>query len=212
MSAAEEVKNLKDAAAMLNDATGALQDWRGKNYGSEDAVRLRRLVRAWRDSGGNIGKMQIDQQDRNRLESFIENIGFRLESDGLNLTDYYPKTGRYDAAAMNFTRLIGNSQRTRLGGPCRHCGKWYVSKTQRETLFCSRKCAANAAKAAERKRRHDGLLRQVGKAIRNYQTRSPRFAEMEWKEFVTKAVYGVSKKWLTMATKNGEIVPPKEGR
>jgi len=210
MTPAEEEKNLKETAAMLNDASEAGLDWKGKNYGHKDAVRLRRLVLAWKEAGCDLRKTQLETDDRARLEGFAQGIRVRFESDGtLHLVDFYSQP--YDAAAMNFTRLIRNSQRVRLGGPCRHCDQWYVSKTQRETLYCSPRCGGSAAKDAERKRKRDRLISGVRKALRNYETRPARFAEMGWKEFVAKAVPGAGKKWLTMAVKSGEIFPPKEG-
>jgi hypothetical protein len=211
MTPAEEAKNLKETAAMLNDSSGTVEDWQGKNYGREDAIRLRRLVLAWKEAGRDWRDMKVSAEDRARVDNFIADIRVRLEWDGaLSLIDYYTRSHPFDAAAMNFSRLIHNSQRARLGGPCLQCGTWYASKTKRETLYCSRKCAGNAAKAQQRKRDHDRLLGKVRKALGNYETRPARFAEMSWKDFVIKAVNRVSKKFLTTAVSKGEILPPKE--
>lgn len=209
MSPAEEAKNLKETVVMLNDSSERNRDWKGKNYGYEDAVRLRRLVLAWKEAGQDIREMAIPVSDRAKLDKFTQSIRVTTRADGtLQLIDSYPQP--YDAAAMNFTRLIRNSQRARLGGPCPQCGRWYVSKTQRETLYCSRRCAGNAAKASERKRKRERLIKRARQAIKNYETRPARFAEMSWKEFVTEAVPGTSKKWLTVAVRNGELIPPKK--
>ena len=210
MTPAEELQNLKETVAMLNDTSDRMHDWQGKNYGYDDAVRLRRLVLAWVASGRDRRNMKLSKQDREKLESFTGRIRVTTAPNGmLVVIDFYPHP--YDSAAINFTRLIRNSQRARLRGPCVQCGLWYISKTQKETLYCSRKCAGGAAKAKERKRRRDGVMKKVRQAIENYETRPARFAEMPWKEFVRKAVPGVSKKFLTMAVRNGELLPPKEG-
>lgn len=207
MTPEEEAENLRETLAMLNDSARRLHDWQGKNYGYEDAVWLRRLVLAWKEAGHTIRQMKMRKRDRDRLRKYVETIHVTAQMDGeLRIVDFYSG----DAAAMNFTRLVRNSQKAKLGGPCGQCERWYVSKTQRETKYCSRKCAANAAKAKERRRKRDELMEDVRQATRNYDKRPTRFAEMPWKEFVTKAVPGVSKKLLTVAIQKGELRPPKK--
>jgi hypothetical protein len=218
MSPAEEAQNLKETATILNDHTEPIDDWKrdwtgksqskeDKNWSQDDATRLRRLVRAWRQSDRDIRRAKFDAEDSKKLDKFTENISVRFEPDGsLHLIDYY---GR-DTAAMQFTRLIRNSQQARLRDPCLKCDKWYISKTKRSTLFCSRKCAGSAAKAAERKRKRDALLKRARKAIENFPARPARFAEMHWREWVAKAIPGISRKMLSIAVKHGELLPPKE--
>jgi hypothetical protein len=196
MTAEEEADNLRETVVMLNDASERRDDWKGKNWSHDDAVWLRRMVRAHR---GLDGKIQA--KDRERLAKFIERIG--IMADG-TVADFYAG----DIAAMSFWRLRGNSQQSRLRVPCRTCDRWYVSKTNRETDFCSRACAGSAAHAAKRKREHDRKIKKARAAIGNYPGRPARFAEMDWKQFVSKAEQ-LSKKFLTVAVRNGELLPPR---
>jgi len=205
MTPSEEAENLRQTVVMLNDASERLNDWKGKNWSYDDAVRLRRMVRAWIDAGRVLGKTRFERKDRQRLEKFTRAIGVTTEQNGrLLVIDFY---GR-DTAAMNFARLIRNSRQTLLREPCLRCGKWYISKTNRETDFCSRAHAGSAVQARKRKREHDRKIRKARAAIENYPGRPARFAEMDWKQFVSKAEQ-LSKKFLTVAVRNGELLPPK---
>ncbi len=205
MTAADEAENLRETVAMLNDASESLKDWQGKDWSYDDAVRLRRMVRAWIDAGRALGKTRFERKDRQRLEKFTQGIRVTTEPNGrLLVIDFYGG----DTAAMNFARLIRNSRRALLREPCRTCDSWYLSKTNRETDFCSRACAGSAAHAAKRKREHDRKIKKARAAIENYPGRPARFAEMDWKQFVSKAEQ-LSKKFLTVAVRNGELLPPK---
>lgn len=215
MTPAEEADNLRQTVTMLNDHSGPLEDWKGKNYGSAGAERLRRMVMALRKAEDYPGKMRLENGDLEKLEKFREAVGVWFEPDGtMQLNDFYPRHGRYDAAAMYFSRLLNNSKRQRLRGPCRNpkCGRWYVSKTNRQNQYCSRKCAASVAKSGERKREREKLLRKAQEAISGYETRPARFAGMGWKDYVVKVEPRITKKFLTVAASRQEIFPPKEGR
>jgi hypothetical protein len=125
----------------------------------------------------------------------------------LSVIDYYAG----DTAAMNFARLIRNSQQTLLREPCLKCGNWYVAKTNQKTDFCSRACAGSAMQARRSKREHDRKIKKARAAIENYPGRPARFAEMDWKQFVSKAT-GISKKFLTVAVRDGELVAVRSPR
>jgi hypothetical protein len=202
MTAAEEAENLRETEAMLNDAsTTRLEDWRGKNWSYVDAVWLRHMVRDWIDDGRRLGK--IKPRDRERLEKFTARN--RVTIDG-GVIDFYDR----DTAAMNFARLIRNSKRGRLREPCLTCHSWYVADDDREERkYCSRKCAGSAAQAAKRKRENDRKVKRAQAAIEKYTAR-PLFAgmDLDWKRYVSK-VTGVSKKFLTVAIRAGELVAPE---
>jgi hypothetical protein len=203
MSETEEAENLSQTVTMLNDkSTTRLEDWRNKNWSYNDAVWLRRMVRDWIDAGRGLGRIHLEpkERDRERLEKFTERI--RVTIDG-SVFDFYDR----DTAAKNFTRLIRNSRQSLLREPCLNCGLWYVAKTEKKTDYCSHKCAGNAAHAAKRKREHDRKREKAQKAIGTYLDRPPRFAKMNWKQYVSEAT-GVSKKFLTVAVRNGELMEP----
>lgn len=202
MTAAEEAENLRETLAVLNDTGEPNDDWKGKNWSHDDAEWLRRMVRALR------GKGRIRLPDRERLEKFTKRIRVRTERDGsLSVIDYYDP----DTAAMHFTRLIRNSRQALLRGPCLwlKCKKWYISKTNMKTDFCSRACAGNAMSARRNKRERDRKIEKARAALEKYEARS-FFAgmDLDWKRYVSK-VTGISKKFLTEAVRDGELLPPE---
>jgi hypothetical protein len=261
MTPAEEDENLAVVVAMLNDDSGSEEDWQGKSYGHDDIVTLRRLVRVWQnairspdDSVPLIWKLALSREDRRRLERFAKSLQVYFSSDlTMRVLDAYPSP--YDPAAIQFTRLIRNSQNWRLCGPCpgitndKICGRWFLRGDRHERKFCQGRCAANAAKADERARKHDATLERAANAITDYvklcrnraaqlgvesaldeqKKRLPlakreeiereinrtrrRWLEVidweDWKEAVSH-VTGISKKFLTIAAKDGELAPPEK--
>ena len=181
MAPAEEDENLAVVVAMLNDDSGSEQDWQGKSYGHDDVVTLRRLVRAWQDAVRTsddsmplIWKLALSSEDRSRLESFTKSLQVYFSLD-LIMRVHDASPTPYDPAAIQFTRLIRNSQNWRLCSPCpgvtndEVCGRWFLRKDRHERKFCQRKCAANAAKADERARSHKAALKRVANAIADYE-------------------------------------------
>jgi hypothetical protein len=181
MTPAEEDENLAAVVAMLNDDSGSEEDWQGKSYGHDDVVTLRRLVRAWQDAVSTsddsvpfIWKLALSSEDRSRLERFIKSLQVYFRSD-LTMRVHDGSPTPYDPAAIQFTRLIRNSQNWRLCRPCpgvtndEVCGRWFLRQDRHERKFCQRKCAANAAKAEERARNHKATLKKAANAITDYE-------------------------------------------
>jgi hypothetical protein len=213
MSPNEERENLENLVAMLSDKSGPEKDWQAKSHAHRDVVKLRRLVHAWKKAGRDYRKAKFNPKDKTDLEQFVKGIQFFLDRDGnLRLVDCYTTNAPYDPAAIQFTRLLRNSQRARLDGPCPNCGNWFAKKTLRKSIFCSRKCAGTATKAAERERKRNKKLERARQALRNYRTRPARFANLAWQEWVTQAEPTISKKFLTTAANSGDLKPPKKGR
>jgi hypothetical protein len=225
MTPDQETENLSAVVAMLNDFRGREFDWDGtRRYGAVDAVKLRRLATAWTETlddpdrlSTDIQRMKLSRKDRDDLERFTKQIKVRVGLDGaLVLVDYEPHP--WDEAALQFTRLLRNPQRIRLGGPCRgrtrgeDCGKWFLKKTARQAIFCCRKCAGNAAKAYERKRIREQMLKRAKKAIEDYPTRANCWRDLNWKDYAVKAKYRLSKKFLTQAVNRGWLAPPESRR
>jgi len=211
----EEQENLKLLVAMLNDRRVAPKD---RNYRQEDAVKLRRLVNAWRammDNNGNrqsIDDMKLDRKDRADLQRFPKGLQMTLEWDGtLRIHDGYPHP--FDPALIHFVRFLYNHQKNLLGGPCAgirkrtKCGVWFI-KSDPKREFCSHRCAATARKARQRKAIHEKRIEKALKAIGNYPGRPARFKNMDWRQYVNQAT-GLSKRFLTMAIEQGELIEPK---
>ncbi|HEY1895844.1 MAG TPA: hypothetical protein VGG62_06215 [Terracidiphilus sp.] len=217
----EEEENLKALVAMLNDLRGPAHDWKGKSYGYDDTVKLRRLIHAWKEmmkankGRQSIDKMNLSTEDRADLERFAKGIQAYFKPDGsLAIVDYYPHPP--DEAAFQFTRFLLNSQQGRLGGPCpgirkrKECGRWFDKRDPKQE-FHDHRCAATARQARKRQSDHDQKIKQVKQAIRNYLRRPARFRDMDWKSYVEEAT-GISKRFLTKAIQQGELSEPKGAR
>ncbi len=198
-------RGLADIVAALNK--GRRFDTR---FTSNTHAKLLRLVRAWLDSGPDLLKMKVRDDDFDLSEQWkawrtdIAPAGPRayisLSPTGENFRD---------VVAFYFVRLILNPQCERLG-LCPKCQAWFVRKTARASIYCSRRCAGNAAKTAERVRLHAEMLLHAEKAIRNYRTRPMRFRDLSWKQWVVQAEPRLSKDWITRAVTRGELVAPQE--
>jgi hypothetical protein len=108
---------------------------------------------------------------------------------------------------MNFLVHRGSQ---RLGGPCTWCHRYFVKKTVRQTVYCSRKCAKDATAAAASNRRLENRraadLRRAQTAIELWERGSRR---QDWKRFVA-AQCLLSLHFLTRAVKAGRLRVPRE--
>jgi hypothetical protein len=177
----------------------------------ENHARLLRAIKAWKESGPDLFKMKIPEQDRFTLLDTEQFFEFRLVAthSGRAYISLTPTGKNYrDIVQFYFGRLILCPLWSRLGGPCPTCSLWYVKKTERNSQFCSRKCAGDAVKARSHQRIHDRKLNDAQRALKNYRTRGRRYRNLGWRDFVSQAT-GVSKTWLTRAANNGDLIPPR---
>ncbi|MGO9650232.1 MAG: hypothetical protein ACLPOO_19545 [Terriglobales bacterium] len=209
----EESENLTACVGLANDFSETT--WEGKRHGPDDARQFRRLLHAhqeWRGAGSrNIAAIRLDPKDRHALERYTKRIHVSVLPNGTFSIDYPTP---WNEALLQFTRLLNNHQFALLGGPCRnrkqHNGQdfWFIRKTHRPSVFCSRHCAGDATKAAERQRAYNNKIEKAKLALRNYPKRPPRFKGLGWKEYLMEAEPSLSKKFLTMAVDSGHLVPP----
>jgi hypothetical protein len=214
LSSEAEKENLQSIVGMLNDKRGdemLLEAWMG--YSPSDADRLRRIVIAWQRARAEdphllTKKMKLTPQDRMGLEEFNKKTSLATLLDG-TLQINFPNAS---PAFLLFTHLLGSSPHTQdlLGGPCKACEEWYIRKTARPSIYCSRACSINGQKAKERQAQRHKLLTDIETAARNYESLSDgsRYRKMGWRKYVMDAT-GTSQKFLTQIIKNGEITPPK---
>jgi len=202
MTQMEESENLATVCRILNDPSERLQDWKEKNWGYDDAMWLRRIVRAWMPTHD---LRKLETKDRVRLVKFTEKIHVTMEPNGrLLIVNFYGQ----DTPAMVFAQLLRNSKNNRLREPCAKCNRWYTSQDDRaERSYCSRRCAGSYMHARKRKRDHERKLKKAQKAFNNYPNRPIRVSN-DWKQYVSKAT-GISKKFLTVAVRNGELMEPE---
>jgi hypothetical protein len=123
--------------------------------------------------------------------------------------EYSTEAKPVEVALGLFLRFLINPFNEKLGGPCRHCGNFYVRKTERKkSVYCSEKCAHRQtslrANEARRGREQEKGLQRVERAIAKWlaeRTSKP------WKEWVSNET-PYKKHWLTRAVRNKELIEP----
>jgi hypothetical protein len=114
-----------------------------------------------------------------------------------------------DIVSVYFVQLLLNPERLRLNTPCKQCCRWFIKRQKgRQTVYCSKTCKSNALVGNKRRRDHAAKLEEIGKALANYTSRPARMRSMTWQEYVSKAVGGVTRSFLTRAEGAKEIQPP----
>ena len=91
------------------------------------------------------------------------------------------------------------------------CGIFYVKKTSRQKVYCSRRCGATrTAAAVTRKRREKERaqnLRRAQEAASHWATDRTR---VPWKQWVSNKTE-ITVKWLTRAVNRGDLGVPVKG-
>jgi hypothetical protein len=220
----EERENLERSIALANNYSEAAElydkDGTPKSgvYDPETPFQFRRMLRAlqaWDASGSrNIRNLKLTREDRADLEKYNSKITVGVQPNGTYyMNDFYPPRG--NQAVLQFQRLLNNSQRGYLQGPCgnrkRHDDHdfWYLTKTRHQSEFCSTGCSGDARQARKRENDYRKKISKVEAAIKNYPTRRARDGKLTWQEYVIKAEPSISKKFLTVTVKDGRLTPPK---
>lgn len=140
---------------------------------------------------------------------------------GLSVT-YNPRrpcTG-WDVAWDIFIQLLQNGRLERIGGPCEKCGRYYLRKTAKPSIYCSRPCATQATALRRtrevRRARHERKLERAAAAIQKWGTLAEkRRMTTRWKDFVVDECTGdeasgeITVRFLSRAVNSGELVAPK---
>jgi len=179
---------------------------------------LRRMVRAWFDSGPNtstlFGADTILSQAARQSRAFIIPTKTRVAkvailpgSDDMNPAE--PKT----IAIGLFLIFLIDPRNHLLRGPCAACGNYFVNKTGRQnrvycSIRCSRKLTSLQANKKRRAKERAHQLKAVRALIHEWEKKNTRSEWQEW--IVNKRI--VSKNWLTRALKSGDIAEPKSAK
>ena len=179
---------------------------------SASQKQLQRLVREWMDSGPDLLKMfrkepELEQLVRNGVTRFYPVHGGRGHLDWIPAVSELPSS--YEAHALeDFMVLITNPLWELLGGPCVRCNNYYLKKTRRQKIYCSRSCGAkqtaHEAVTRRRKEEHSKKLRLAAKAGREWGEKKRRDT---WREWVSRRT-GLTGRWITRAVNRGELSRP----
>jgi hypothetical protein len=182
---------------------------------SEIEKELRRLVESWMASGPNLNKMfkeepELRLRTRQAQANFWPTPTGRGYLDGLVLSSEEKPPSPKDDALRRFMTLITNPYWELLGGPCARCKDYYVKKTKRQKVYCSRTCSsrATAVPAIKQKRQQvqDEKIFLAQKFIAEWRRRA-KGRRPEWKRWVSMET-GYSIQWLSRAANNGRLQKP----
>jgi hypothetical protein len=175
---------------------------------------LRRLIQAWFDSGPNVAKLLsadpvlAREARRFRAELFPTETG-RAKLMYLTAPEKMDPAEPLATALGLFLDFLLNPFNEQLGGPCAHCGKYYVKKTERKrTVYCSERCGHRVtSRLANKDRRDREHKEQLELAKRWTMKWLDVKTALPWKDWVSNRTH-IKKHWLTRAVKRGELVEP----
>src|SRR5580698_7592021 len=175
---------------------------------------LRRFVEAWRRSGPDVNKLlnanpMVRRYAQEFRTFFIPTHGPTARLAFLAAPEYSPQASPVEVALGLFLHFLINPYNEKLRGPCKHCGDFYLKKTERKkSVYCSDKCghrftsltANRVQRDRERKEQIQAAMNSIAKWIK-VKTATP------WKEWVSGETR-ISKNFLTRAVRGGELVQP----
>lgn len=122
-------------------------------------------------------------------------------------TDLSPGDPVEIALGLFFFFLL-NPYNEKLGGPCRHCEKYYVKKTKRQTVYCSQRCGRKyTSRISVQQRRlqeHLEIIEKANECLAKWASTNTR---KRWKEWVSDNAL-ISRHWLSRYVEKGELVVP----
>jgi hypothetical protein len=174
---------------------------------------LHRLVQAWFDSGPNVSKLLEANPILARAALRFHAHLIPTKSGRAKLT-YTPNPegmapgDPLEIALGLFLNFLLNPYNEKLGGPCKHCGKYYVKKTKRQVVYCSKQCGLkHTSQTAIRKYRLQERKEMLEKAKWYLARWTKTKTSKDWKEWVYRETR-ISKNFLTRAVRNGELIEP----
>jgi hypothetical protein len=175
---------------------------------------LRKLVRAWQESGPNLRKMLAAH--KSLAERVHRGSTFLMPTeDGNGYLGWEPmgfgnQLGVADFALRYFLHLVVHPQWQKFGGPCQRpgCGRYYVKKRKSQKVYCSGKCGhATTASTLTRQRRAEEHADKLSRAQKRV-TKCPIRRNTDWKRWLSEVEPDLSVSFLTRAVNKGELRPP----
>jgi hypothetical protein len=177
---------------------------------SEMQIELNRLVNLWLKSGPNVRKMFRREPKLTRRAQKGKTVFYPLPG-GRGYLEWMPVSAEtavispQDQALEYFMTLITNPLWEMLCGPCRTCKDFYLKKTNRPRVYCSKKCssAGTAVPAVNRRREQerDQKIRRAQDAICEWGKVKRRLALKDW--VITRT--GYTSRWVTRALNSGSL-------
>lgn len=184
---------------------------------SDMQIELDRLIKLWMNSGPNLRKMfrkhpELAQRVRAGSTVFSALPYGRGHLEWVPIENERAAPSPEDQALEYFMTLITNPQWKMLGGPCQRCKDYFLKKTRRQRVYCSRTCGSRvtAGQAVNRHRQQQRAkkIEIAQRAIGKYGEQKRRLA---WKDWVSNHT-GYTTQWITRAANKGELKQPSNAR
>ena len=181
---------------------------------SHPQMELRSLVERWKKSGPNLRRLFAQEPELEHRTMHWEMLFYATDT-GRGYLDSSPVRSHIslspeDRALKDFMALITNPQWDSLGGPCRRCGNYYLKKTKRQNVYCSRVCSSGeTAVSATRKWREREQAKKIDIAQKATAEWSEKKRRLGWKEWVSNET-GYSVRWISRAVNNETLQSPNE--
>lgn len=188
----------------------------------ETAARLRELVRAWQLSGPHLYEFSRQQRtmwtevhrywvEGRKLNPLLL-LGAPGGGAGIGM-NCRPESDPYKEALRLFIELLLNPECHKLAGPCSRCEKYYVRRSARNKIYCSRSCGTRAtALAATRKRRDEEHADKLARAAAAAQEWTVARTNKDWKSCVSRRHPDITVRFLTRALNKGQLKLPTKGK
>jgi hypothetical protein len=171
---------------------------------------LRRLVQMWFAVDCNL--MELLKAEPEMAKASRELHGHLVPSpDGRTfllaipeLRNIPPENSREDAIAL-FLLFLMNPFKARLCRACKECDQYFVGKTSRHRVYCSRKCAGRRTSREKNRALADAARsKKIERAQRKLRKWNSGNRKEDWISYVRRNA-DVSKNLLTRAIRTGEL-------
>lgn len=196
------------------------------------APELRRLFTLWQASGPNLRAMFDANPDlEEKTETDLRPLFVASETGrgyvhlglkaGVALIDGEWRTRYPDGFASHarglFFKITLNPFWDRLAGPCPRCKKYFVRRTAKRSIYCSRKCASQSTAAAattkaRQKQRAEKLQRAANAIAEWNRLKDKGRTNAGWKAWVSACDPEITSKFLTRAVNSDELIDPTKKR
>ena len=176
---------------------------------------LRAIVKSWQESGPNL---EVWAARNPEIWDKIKHVSVQLipTCTGTAKPDFLAVLPNEKAAQgaefwklSLFLMLVMCRHWDKLAGPCPRCDMFYVKKTKRQKVYCSKRCGLIETSVKANRRRRGKLHKQrLAAATRHIEKWLERPRRSDWKTWVSSQM-GCTKHWLTRVFNRGELIVPK---
>jgi hypothetical protein len=185
---------------------------------SETPMLLRKLVEAWQSSGPDFAKFSREHRKMWADVARYWETGTRLNplllvgapgGGAAIFQNNRPESDPYQEALRLFISLLLNPTCNKLARPCPRCNHYYIPRSAKNKVYCSRSCGTRAtALAATKERRAEEHAAKLARALKLGQDWCSAPTNLDWKRYITRRDQQITSKFLTRAVNAGSLSVP----